>query len=44
MIANAGATDPRRRILTSWLAGIVPHVGYGLAAAGAFERLRNGRR
>lgn len=37
--AAAGTTDPRTWGAKAWLADIVPHVGYGLATAGAFERL-----
>lgn len=38
-----GVTDPRSWGIRGWLADVIPHAAYGLATAGAFERLRASR-
>ncbi|MFG3701054.1 hypothetical protein ACGF5C_24545 [Micromonospora sp. NPDC047620] len=35
-----GVTDPRRWRRSDWIADIVPHVAYGMAAAATWNRLR----
>jgi hypothetical protein len=38
-LTASGLTDPRSRGAQGWLADLVPHLAYGLAAAGAYELL-----
>ncbi|MGH8902994.1 MAG: hypothetical protein ACRDYA_15315 [Egibacteraceae bacterium] len=40
----SGLTDPRKWGVSGWLEDLVPHVGYGLAAALAYEALTDQRR
>ncbi|GLZ09027.1 hypothetical protein Acsp03_64930 [Actinomadura sp. NBRC 104412] len=33
-----GLTDPRRWTATEWISDVLPHLAYGMAAAGVYER------
>jgi hypothetical protein len=39
-MAALGVTDPRRWRRVDWLSDIIPHLGYGMAAAATWNRLR----
>ncbi|MDH6464808.1 hypothetical protein M2302_005009 [Micromonospora sp. A200] len=39
-LATLGISDPRTWSRSDWLADIVPHLAYGMAAAATFNRLR----
>jgi hypothetical protein len=38
-----GVTDPRTWSATDWVADVVPHLGYGLAAAGTLNLIESRR-